>query len=120
MAYYILTKLPMIQIQHLLPIELTGLAGKYCHVRNVRGKRKTRNHVDARVLISYVLLYNGMESDRIGNIVGRDRANITHYKGLIMEDVTMQKLIVRFSDWMLDKGYILPDLLMWKQKIIKT
>ena len=75
--------------------------------------------VFARVLITYMLAYEGYGGTRISGIVQRDHASVVHYKKIILNDLTFERVLRRFTDYMARWDVNVPTLKKWEKKMEK-
>lgn len=75
--------------------------------------------VFARVLITFMLTYEGYGGTRVSRIVHRDHASVTHYKKIIVNDLTFRRVLRRFTDYMQRWEVFVPTIERWEKKEAK-
>jgi len=82
--------------------------------KELRGKVKTQKVVKARVMVSYMLLYNGLKKVEVGKLMNRSHGAIIHHEWLIMNDRTYEKIFYDFIVWMCKQGVVVPNRNIWE------
>ena len=87
---------------------------------DVLGKSRKRNLFIARMLISYCLLYRGVDTlETIGFKIGRDHSTVHYYKGIFIGgmDVLVNYELRMFALFLEKRGVELPDLEAFKKRM---
>ena len=115
-------------IAEVRPEELVYLTCKFkgVSVEDFFSSRKMGGLPFARVLVSYMLLWDDWPLYKVGIFIGRTHANILYYKNLIFYDRTIEGEVYDFAIWMMRNGrtndsdecIIVPDFSEWKREYI--
>ena len=98
--------------------EIIQLVAHYCglSVNEITSKGRYREYVVARTLCTYLMIYDSVDFATIAHYVGRKRANIYHYRRLIVDDASFEDELRVFVLWAAKRGYEVPTFSLWKRK----